>query len=227
MQEYDLHAMCMHVHYNNSIPYTNFSTVVNYLKPAVNFNMETGPWIAGGIVRELLTNRDWDQSDSDIDIFVKNDEQLLEVEQQLERLLEVEQLPINIPSHYLHSTLSKIHESENAITYEYKCGSTIITVQLITHTFENVEAIIDKFDFTISQFVTDGNVLCVGDTTLFDLGMKQIRINKITYPVSSLQRIIKYSKKGYKACNQTLSDFLILMANNEDMIIQTKFLYID
>jgi len=221
MQEYDLHAMCMHVHYNNIDPYVNFSTVVNYLKPAVNFNMETGPWIAGGIIRELLTNSDWEHSGSDIDIFVKNEEQLLEVEQQLERLTNT------IPSHYLHPCLSKIHESENAITYEYKCGSKVLIVQLIHHIFENVESIIDKFEFTISQFVTDGKVFCVGDTTLFDLGMKQIRINKITYPVSSLQRLIKYSKKGYKACNQTLSDFLILIANNEDVIIQTKFLYID
>lgn len=221
MQKYDLYTMCLHAHHNNDVPYVNFITVINYLKPAVNFNIETGPWIAGGIVRELLTNKDWDQSGSDIDIFVKNDEQLLEVEQQLERLTHA------IPSQFLDSSLSKIHESENAITYEYKCGSKVLIVQLINHMFENVEAIINKFDFTISQFVTDGNVLCVGDTTLFDLGMKQIRINKITYPVSSLQRLIKYSKKGYKACNQTLSDFLILMANNEDVIIQTKFLYID
>lgn len=77
--------------------------------------------------------------------------------------------------------------------------------------------VIDSFDFTICQAVVFRHVSIeasgpvVGDVdfhcspTFFqDALAKHLRINKITFPLSTLERMQKYIQKGYEACNGTI-----------------------
>ena len=68
--------------------------------------------------------------------------------------------------------------------------------------------VIDNFDFTICQgmlhYVNEHIELKVGDTFYKDCLAKHLRINTIKYPLSTLERMQKYIRKGYTACNGTL-----------------------
>ena len=39
-----------------------------------------------------------------------------------------------------------------------------------------------------------------GETTFIDLAKRQLMINKITYPASSMSRAFRYYKKGFTMC---------------------------
>lgn len=39
-----------------------------------------------------------------------------------------------------------------------------------------------------------------GETTFIDLSKKQLMINKITYPASTMSRAFRYYKKGFSMC---------------------------
>lgn len=76
---------------------------------------------------------------------------------------------------------------------------TPIKVQLITEKeFIGVQELLDSFDFTVTQFAYDdeGRVWW-SPQAISDTVDQMLNINKITYPVATLNRIIKYNKKGY------------------------------
>lgn len=66
--------------------------------------------------------------------------------------------------------------------------------------------LIDRFDYTICQFAvdTDGILWC-GDHSLWDLARKRLAVHRITFPVSSLRRLLKYTSKGFYACSGCLA----------------------
>lgn len=65
-------------------------------------------------------------------------------------------------------------------------------------------ALIDSFDYTLcmAMITTDG--LKVGQFFYEALATKHIRVNRLDFPLASLERLQKYIKKGYFACNGTM-----------------------
>jgi len=172
---------------------------------------ENGPWICGGAIRRLISNQ---ELDSDVDIFFKSESQRKEVKK------------------LLGATRRKISENDMNETYMVKIeleeGREIeIKVQLIfINYYKTVEAVLDSFDFTICQFGYDGKDLICGEYSLWDLGRKKLAINEITYGVSTLRRLIKYTRQGFTACGGVLADMLERVIDNPD-IINAEFEYID
>lgn len=100
-------------------------------------------------------------------------------------------------------------------------------IQLIEKRFfADAEELINYFDFTICQFVTDGTTLLCGDFSLWDLGRKKLVVNKITYPVSSMRRMIKYANQGFYVCNGSMVQFLQQVVE-DPQILETAFDYVD
>ena len=87
-------------------------------------------------------------------------------------------------------------ESENGCKIKYKdC-----TYDLVKKFFANPQTTIEAFDFTVSMFAVDNEKIYHGETTFIDLAKRQLMINKITYPASSMSRAFRYYKKGFTMC---------------------------
>ena len=87
-------------------------------------------------------------------------------------------------------------ESDNGAKIKYK-GRTF---DLIKKYFPSPQATIDEFDFTVSMFAVDTEKVYTGETTFIDLAKRQLMINKITYPASTVSRAFRYYKKGFSMC---------------------------
>lgn len=183
-----------------------FVEIINALKKHYILLSKDGPWLAGGLLRRLLMNQDLD---SDVDIFCKNAEQY-------------DMLVKNIG-------LKPIKENEHNSTYLLPINKEkSIELQIIKiGPYESPVSLIDSFDFTLCQLAYDGEMLYLGEFTLFDLMRKRIVINKITSHVASLRRLIKYTHQGFYACNGCLTQFLELAAENPEVIQNNALKYID
>lgn len=173
---------------DNAFENTTLSKLLTYLPPLT----AQGPWLAGGALRRTLMGK---EPESDLDFFFRDAQQLDEFEARL-----------------VASGLRKVRETEHHRHYRGKLGPDDPVerdVQLIRFAFYgNAEAVIDSFDFTICQFAFDGMTLTVGEYALWDLGRKRLAVHKITYPVSSMRRMLKYGTQGFTACTGAIQTLL-------------------
>ncbi|MFW5847460.1 MAG: hypothetical protein ACOCVF_00880 [bacterium] len=105
-------------------------------------------------------------------------------------------------------------ESENGMKVVYENR----TYDLVKKFFDDPQKTIDAFDFTVSMFAVDGDKMYYGETTFIDLAKRQLMINKITYPASTLNRAFKYHKKGFSIClgeTKKIIDSIRNMSTNE------------
>lgn len=168
----------------------------------------TGPWLAGGSLRRTLLRQ---EPDSDFDFFFRDPAQLTVFATALET-----------------AGLEKVRETEHHLHYRGRVGDSAlpIDVQCIRFAFyASASAVIDSFDFTICQFAFDGADLTAGEYALWDLGRKRLAVHKVTFPVSSMRRVLKYATQGFKACNGCLATLLRATADNPSL--NTEIAYVD
>ena len=177
-----------------------------------------GPWIAGGAVRKTMIG---EHLDTDFDFFFGNQTQKdLFVDELVEKgaskfsgneTNEVYILPCEVPDEM---------EGEGVKLPEMK-------IQVITlRYYSSLEDVIGSFDFTICQFGWDGDSICVGDFSLWDVARKRLVPLQITYAASSIRRLIKYARQGYTVCGGALGEILNQVVENPE-IIQQDTQYID
>lgn len=167
-----------------------------------------GPWLAGGALRRTLMQR---EPDSDFDFFFKDADQLAAFTAALDRM-----------------GLEKVRETEHHVHYRGRVGDSglPLDIQCIRFAFyPTAQAVIDSFDFTICQFAFDGTNLTAGTYALWDLGRKRLAVNRITFPVSSMRRVLKYAGQGFKACNGCLAT--LLRATAENPALNMEIAYVD
>lgn len=87
-------------------------------------------------------------------------------------------------------------ESDNGMKVKYNKR----TFDLVKKYFDNPQSTIDAFDFTTSMIAVDNEKIYHGETTFIDLSKRQLMINKITYPASTMSRAFRYYKKGFSMC---------------------------
>jgi len=87
-------------------------------------------------------------------------------------------------------------ESDNGCKMKYKER----TYDLVKKFFADPQTTIEAFDFTVSMFAVDQEKIYHGETTFIDLAKRQLMINEITYPASSLSRAFRYYTKGFRMC---------------------------
>ena len=167
-----------------------------------------GPWLAGGSLRRTLLRQ---EPDSDFDFFFHDADQLAAFTAKLDEL-----------------GMEKLRETEHHIHYRGRVGDSAlpIDVQCIRFAFyASADAVIDSFDFTICQFAFDGMNLTAGPYSLWDLGRKRLAVHRVTFPVSSMRRVLKYASQGFKACNGCLATLLRATADNP--ALNTEIAYVD
>jgi|APHig6443717497_1056834.scaffolds.fasta_scaffold86994_2 hypothetical protein len=143
--------------------------------------------IAGGAIRDSLFGDEY----SDIDIFglTKEDLDLF--------------VKLNLTKSHGYKL---VYFNDNLRTY--RKGK--IKVQIIYREYEKLTDIIDSFDFTVCQFMYDGEKVICNPSGLLDVYHKRIVINHLDplFVFDSLRRVQKYIQKGYTICNGGIKDIL-------------------
>jgi hypothetical protein len=169
-----------------------------------------GPWIAGGALRRTMQGK---EPESDFDFFFRDADQLTAFSRKLEA-----------------RGLEKIRETTHHVHYRGRVGSdaALRDIQCIRFAFyQSASAVIDSFDYTICMLAFDGKTLTLGDFTLWDLGRKRLAIHKITFPVSTMRRMLKYTSQGFTACKGCLASILRSVPENPELLEQLQIEYVD
>lgn len=166
-------------------------------------------WLAGGALRAAL--RGDDDEIVDYDMFFRSSLDAAKVEVELESIGA--------------DTVFKCPEGK-LTTMKYKG----MKIQLITEFFyTNMEECVNSFDINASRFITDG-----GETVLTkysavrDVLEKQITLNVVNFPVATMLRIAKYSRKGYRLKSDNALSFVeeIWQRGKDNLEINAR-VYID
>lgn len=81
------------------------------------------------------------------------------------------------------------------------------TIQVITRVaVESPRAIFEIFDYTIVCGAYDGETFYCHDRFWQDVATRRLVMNSLTFPLKTLERVAKYSRRGYKACPFGLLD---------------------
>lgn len=152
----------------------------------IGITSEHNCWIAGGYIRDSLVG----VRPKDVDIFFANQESF----NQVDALLKAK-------------GAEQIRKNPNSITYELEMSETSsVKIDVIHGRFlESPDSAIESFDFTVAcGYISSDLTIGLLDTMLLDLPSKSLRVNKLVAPESTLRRIAKYVRKGYRPCEGTL-----------------------
>lgn len=168
----------------NQIQITN---CINYFNKIILNDLDktdnkTKVFVAGGCIRDYFLNS---RVSSDIDLFFESSSDFDKT----------------VNNFQLLKNSERIYENDNAIGFKYKN----LKFDLVkTRYFKKLKDFKDGFDFTVCCAALDRNNFVCNDNYFLDLATKKLIISKITYPLSSLQRIQKYIQKGFTICNEGL-----------------------
>lgn len=202
MIQYKLHEIC------NRAGTLENNITLQVINQVVKPDWTNGPWIAGGALRRIVMGVD---ELSDFDIFFAS-------ETQKDKWIKGIKESFTVVS-------EQKNEFNTCLVIEFNEKKIVLQAVHIKY-FENPSAVIDSFDFTICQYVSDGTILGVGEYTLWDTGRKRLVVHNISYGVASLRRIIKYAKQGFYVCSGSMANFLKIIAQKPSLI-EEQFIYID
>jgi len=138
-------------------------------------------WIAGGCLRDYFAGQYFR---SDIDVFFPNEKEFKGA----------------------YDYFSKdYHKRDSRLVFEDK-KHTVFEIDktrydLVKMFFSSPEDTISQFDFTACSVAIDRVNIYHHERFFIDLAKRRLVINKLPYPLSTLQRLQKYIKKGYTICN--------------------------
>lgn len=170
-----------------------------------------GPWLCGGSIRRVISDRNF--KDADFDVFFKDDLQFKSIYEKLQQ-----------------NNFKITNEQEHAVTFEQEHDVTFsVKIQLIKmHYYPDISSCINDFDYTVAMCGFDGSSIYLGDYTLYDIARKRLAVNKVKYPVAMLRRLIKYTKQGYYACNGCLQEIANAIHTMDPIDFkQHKTMYVD
>lgn len=182
------------------------------LLKVINPNMQHGPWIAGGACINWFRGREVELND--IDVYCADAQQRSLVIKNLrqygfwENISTENAITLNKNSDIRVVQYDAIDESISAnipLKIE-QTGKDFKTQIICKQFFSSPQEIIDTFDFSVCQIVTDGFEIFTGIHTLKDL---QNNILRIEHPSPALfKRLTKYIAYGFNPLPQTI-DFAL------------------
>lgn len=133
-------------------------------------------WIAGGCVRDYFSAQ---PLKTDIDLFFPDIDNYDKCRKYMEE-----------------NSCVILYDGANGCKVKYKKH----TFDLVKKFFESPQHTIDSFDFTVSMFAVNSEKVFYGETSFIDLAKKQLMINKLPYPISTMSRAFRYYQKGFFIC---------------------------
>lgn len=169
-------------------------------------------WLAGGMLRTMLDTVSLSPQVTDVDLFFKDKG--------------IKDLVFNFFDP--RKGWEHVFECPEGTLTTLKNKITGWKVQLITIAYyPSAEALLESFDFTVTQFATDGESFWMGESSYDDVIDKRLRWNVITYPSSSLHRMTKYVKKGFTMREDDYNEFVETLWSHNPNVVDTKLVYVD
>lgn len=170
---------------------------------------------AGGSFRHLF---DKEEKINDFDLFFvgdKPDEQLANARKYF-------------ASKYRGGRFILTYECPENKLFSYKDNSSGIKIQLIDDAkYNSTEDVLNSFDFNCCRFAIQNNEFYYNKQGIKDIRKKELSLFDLSYPVATINRLIKYKKYGYST-NNCLKDIVKVL--NSDKIFKEEDLervYID
>jgi hypothetical protein len=186
---------------------------IPYLLEILGFD---GVYLAGGLLRTITSStEELSPEKTDIDLFFKDEGSLNRVKSWLEitEYKKVYQCPEGKLATYVFL------DDEDCEKWK---------IQLISVDFyPDTESLIDSFDFTCTMFGTDGKEFVFHKDAIRDTEEKHLVFHKITYPSSTLRRMMKYSRKGYWMMEEDYQTFVEAVYTHSPDIKDEKLVYVD
>jgi hypothetical protein len=178
--------------------------VINYFKNNFFDVIRTDAkfWIAGGSIANKMTG-----NYSDFDFFFKDEIELNKVKDCL-----------------LADGGILQFESKTADHIKWKNKD----LDLVRHYSVDTQACIESFDFTVSMVGVDSDGIIYYDERFYEhLAHRALIINKITYPLSTFKRVLKYQKKGYHICNAGIEKIMKAYKDIDTTQDEANIFYLD
>ena len=170
--------------------YLGQRTLPSNIVKAIQPNYKTGPWIAGGCARCMWQN----EAINDVDIWVANSNQILELTQRFSR----------------HLGVGVSFSTDNALTFDYyttaKGGyESKWKLQIIVRKrFSKLEEVFDDFDFTVCKIATNGEGrFYMTEEVADDLENRRLRVERFNKE-GFLERWAKYTMYGFDMPKESL-----------------------
>lgn len=128
-------------------------------------------WVAGGAITSLFNS----EPINDWDIFSPEPYKAI----------------IEIISNGAKMTFENSHIAN--FTHESICEK----IQIIKRSFESIEHTVSEIDLTICAAGYNGQSLFVHEDFTDDVDNMTIGLNQVKHPLSTLRRVVKYSRRGY------------------------------
>ena len=150
-------------------------------------------WIAGGAVRDFF---DFGFVNSDVDLYFSSDYEYYKANRILSQHEIIDE-----------SLSAKLIRTEKCMIHLVK-----------KHYYSVPQETIDHFDFTVCCAAVSKNAFCYHRNFFKDLRVKELLLHSLTYPLSTLQRVVKYRRKEFTISNHTLMTIVNKIAEINDKI---------
>ena len=193
-------------------------------------NFHGGAWIAGGSVRKLWVGLPW--TDQDIDVFFANIEQYQTFANSMKTHVEATDATTPFSFDFndmsiLAKPASVAYETGNATTYTLSddtMSDKAFKIQAIKRYFvQDIQELFKSFDFTVTQFVTDGNIIVTTRDAVDDCERHRLRMIHDTSRQFSVLRMTKYTAYGFEPDDDLMKQAVTALANNEAVMIEDDY----
>ena len=173
---------------NKFLKHLSTGSVLEHLIELLPKCTEDGPWIAGGALHR--TYRKLSLTDSDVDVFFKNKEQLDKF------LLELNGNALKTGKYSTKNYI--VSDWHHTIVINYMGSDWNIQCVSFKY-FNTIEDLFGSFDINVCRIAYDGNNVILEEQVLNDINSNNLRFNEgsIYYPSVTLKRLVKYVKMGY------------------------------
>jgi hypothetical protein len=193
-------------------------------------------YIAGGCFKNIFNG----EKIKDVDVFFENEKDFKDA-----------------VDYYENEIDDYVFSYENKNTVAYKNKNTNVRVELVRSQFGKPEELLKKFDFSITKFAYCKRVVNKSEDSenlsiekmlknispdassieyytimhefFFDdlINKKLVLEEEIFFPVSTFERILRYTKYGYGLCRESKKNILTALSNvsNEDIDNLSETLY--
>jgi len=156
-------------------------------------------WVCGGCVRDYFSVG---KLTSDIDIYFQSEDDYLKVKKYLvddsiRKVTETGDDNVVTIKTFPKKKAKVIFENDNVTKVIYNGRQ----FDLCRKYFTDAATTIQEFDFTVCCAAVDIKQVYHHDTFFIDLSKRQLMINKLPFPLSTMWRMQKYIQKGYFMCS--------------------------
>lgn len=152
---------------------------VNYFKYKVfRYTGDVYCWVAGGALRGFFEDG---YVKSDIDLWFRNEDDLVGATKSIQKNTDAE----------------KVYESDRVL----RLTSSKTKFDLVKRYYNSMEECISQFDFTVCCCAVDHEDVKHHEDYFIDMATKRLIINNIIMPLSTLRRVQKYTRRGYRICD--------------------------